>query len=80
MCQQPYDTEAAMISCDACDEWFHCRCVGVAPTTARTIKKYTCPICQAVRGSVKELEAALQRSQQTRWAITMFVYSQKEWQ
>lgn len=66
VCQEAYNTDAAMISCDSCEEWFHCRCVGVAPSTARTIKKYTCPICQAVKGNFDELAEAMQRTQRTR--------------
>lgn len=66
VCQQPYSTETAMISCDSCEEWFHCRCIGMAPTTARSVKKYICPICLAVRGTPKELELTLMRTQKTR--------------
>ena len=66
VCQQPYNSDAAMISCDSCEEWFHCRCIGMAPTTARSMKKYVCPICLAVRGTLKELDAAVTRTQRTR--------------
>ena len=68
VCQQPYNVDTAMISCDSCEEWYHCRCIGLTQTTARSIKMYICPVCLAVRGSEKELEQALGRTRRTRWA------------
>ena len=41
-----------MISCDLCGEWYHMRCVGVTQSQARTLKKYTCPVCVAVKVGV----------------------------
>ena len=29
VCQQPYNVDTAMISCDGCAEWYHLRCVGL---------------------------------------------------
>ena len=29
VCQQPYNVDTAMISCDGCSEWYHLRCVGL---------------------------------------------------
>lgn len=34
VCQQPYNVDTAMISCDGCSEWYHLRCVGL--TQARS--------------------------------------------
>ena len=69
VCQQPYNVDTAMISCDACEEWFHCRCIGLTQSAARTIKKYLCPLCAALRGNDRELEAALARTRRTRYAL-----------
>jgi PHD-finger len=49
LCQQPYNVDTAMISCDACHDWYHLRCVGVSQTQARSLRKYSCPICAAIR-------------------------------
>ena len=49
LCQQPYNVDTSMISCDLCGEWYHMRCVGVTQTQARSLRKYSCPICAAVR-------------------------------
>lgn len=51
LCQQPYNVDTAMISCDLCGEWYHMRCVGMSQAQARSLRKYTCPICAAVRVS-----------------------------
>lgn len=66
VCQQPYNVDTAMISCDDCEEWYHCRCIGISQTTARSIKKYVCPLCLALRGNGRELEQALSRTRRTR--------------
>jgi len=29
VCRQPHTRGIFMIQCDACDEWFHGRCIGV---------------------------------------------------
>ncbi len=34
VCQQPYNVDTAMISCDSCSEWYHLRCVGLTQARA----------------------------------------------
>lgn len=65
-CQQPYEADAAMIGCDGCEDWLHCRCVGLTQTAARSLKKYVCPLCLALRGNGRELEQTLARTRRTR--------------
>ena len=59
VCQQPYNVDTAMISCDVCEDWYHLRCVGVTQTAAKSMKKYTCSVCLALKGNAEPLEAAL---------------------
>jgi hypothetical protein len=66
LCQQPYNVDTSMISCDLCGEWYHMRCVGVTQTQARSLKKYSCPICAAVRNVMEPLEYALGKLRRTR--------------
>ena len=33
------------ISCDACEKWFHGKCVKITPAKAEHIKHYKCPTC-----------------------------------
>ncbi|URE39779.1 hypothetical protein MUK42_15459 [Musa troglodytarum] len=33
------------ICCDACEKWYHGKCVRVTPAKAKHIKKYCCPRC-----------------------------------
>lgn len=40
---------AAMVTCESCKDWFHARCVGVSQTHMRSMRRYTCPICAAVK-------------------------------
>ena len=49
LCQQPYSPEQAMVSCDACGEWWHLRCVGISQAHARSAKVYHCPFCRSLR-------------------------------
>jgi len=66
LCQQPYNVDTSMISCDLCGEWYHMRCVGVTQTQARSLRKYSCPICAAVRNVMEPLEYALGKLRRTR--------------
>lgn len=59
VCQQPYNVDTAMVSCDVCEDWYHLRCVGVTQTAAKSMKKYICPVCTALKGNAEPLEAAL---------------------
>ena len=68
VCQQPYNVDTAMISCDACSEWYHLRCVGLTQATARTLRRYACPLCAALRGEPHQLDAAVGRTRRTRRA------------
>jgi hypothetical protein len=66
LCQQPYNVDTSMISCDLCGEWYHMRCVGVTQTQARSLRKYSCPICAGVRNVMEPLEYALGKLRRTR--------------
>ena len=59
VCQQPYNVDTAMISCDVCEDWYHLRCVGMTQAAAKSMKKYTCPVCLALKGNSDPLQAAL---------------------
>lgn len=59
MCQQPYNVDTAMISCDVCEDWYNLRCVGMTQTADKSMKKYTCPVCAALKGNAEPLDAAL---------------------
>lgn len=65
VCQQPYNVDTAMISCDVCEDWYHLRCVGMTQAAAKSMKKYTCPVCQALKGNSNPLQAALAKVQAT---------------
>uniref|UniRef100_A0A1D2AF40 Uncharacterized protein n=2 Tax=Auxenochlorella protothecoides TaxID=3075 RepID=A0A1D2AF40_AUXPR len=66
LCQQTYEADTSMIMCDSCGEWFHMRCVGISQTQAKVTKKYTCPVCAAVRYNGEPLQAALAKLKKTR--------------
>eukprot|EP00884_Botryococcus_braunii_P010330 jgi/Botrbrau1/19299/Bobra.0073s0042.1 len=66
LCQQPYNVDTAMVKCDACTEWFHLKCMGLTQSAARSIKKYNCPLCEALRGNKQALETALAKTRRTR--------------
>lgn len=68
LCQQSYNVDAQMIACDACGEWFHFKCVGLTHSAAKQLKKYSCPVCSAVRGNLEPLDAALTRLKKTKRA------------
>ena len=59
VCQQPYNVDTAMVSCDMCEDWYHLRCVGITQTAAKSMKKYVCPVCTALKGNAEPLDAAL---------------------
>lgn len=65
VCQQPYNVDTAMISCDVCEDWYHLRCVGMTQTAAKSMKKYTCPVCVALKGNAEPLDAALAKNWKT---------------
>jgi hypothetical protein len=66
LCQQPYNVDTIMIACDTCGDWYHMKCVGLTQAAAKTLKKYACPTCSAVRGSLEPLEAAINRLKKTK--------------
>ena len=43
-CKKP-DDGSFMIQCDQCDEWFHGKCVRIAPEEGKLLDKYFCPFC-----------------------------------
>ena len=79
MCQQPYNVDTAMISCDVCEDWYHLRCMGMTQAAAKSMKKYTCPVCLALKGNSDPLQAALAKVCCRRIALPpayMLLYSQ----
>ncbi|CDY17593.1 BnaA06g34120D [Brassica napus] len=44
-CGDNYGTDEFWICCDACEKWFHGRCVKITPAKAEHIKHYKCPSC-----------------------------------
>jgi hypothetical protein len=44
ICNQP-DDGRAMTSCDKCEEWFHCECVGITIAEAKKKARWSCPKC-----------------------------------
>ncbi|KAJ3293805.1 hypothetical protein HK104_004174 [Borealophlyctis nickersoniae] len=51
-CQSRYSDEF-YIQCDACDEWFHGRCVGITEDEAEGVDKWFCRGCVASHGGVE---------------------------
>eukprot|EP00041_Stephanoeca_diplocostata_P029178 m.855209 g.855209 ORF g.855209 m.855209 type:complete len:491 (-) comp23507_c0_seq3:186-1658(-) len=49
VCRKPYNekTDALMIGCDHCDEWFHLDCVGISHEDVNDIASYACQACQS---------------------------------
>ena len=50
ICRQPYDERMFYIQCDACDEWFHGKCVGMRETSSYSIEKWFCQPCSTAKG------------------------------
>lgn len=42
-------TDEFWICCDACEIWFHGKCVKITPARAEHIKQYKCPSCSNKR-------------------------------
>lgn len=49
LCQQPYYEDTVMVRCDGCDDWLHLKCVGLSNAAAKTLRKYTCPLCASLK-------------------------------
>ncbi|XP_065850890.1 PHD finger protein ALFIN-LIKE 4-like [Euphorbia lathyris] len=43
------DADEFWICCDACEKWFHGKCVKITPARAEHIKHYKCPSCSNKR-------------------------------
>lgn len=48
-CGDNYGTDEFWICCDACERWFHGKCVRITPARAEHIKHYKCPACSTKR-------------------------------
>lgn len=48
-CGDSYGTDEFWICCDACEKWFHGKCVKITPAKAEHIKHYKCPSCSNKR-------------------------------
>lgn len=48
-CGDNYGTDEFWICCDACERWFHGKCVRITPARAEHIKHYKCPGCSTKR-------------------------------
>jgi len=53
-CGDNYGQDEFWICCDACETWFHGKCVKITPAKAEHIKHYKCPNCS---GSSKRARA-----------------------
>ncbi|KAA8545384.1 hypothetical protein F0562_020168 [Nyssa sinensis] len=56
-CGDNYGTDEFWICCDACERWFHGKCVKITPAKAEHIKQYKCPSCSIL--IVKGLRLAI---------------------
>ncbi|KAK8951341.1 PHD finger protein ALFIN-LIKE 5 [Platanthera zijinensis] len=45
------DADEFWICCDACERWFHGKCVKITPARAEHIKQYKCPSCSSIKRS-----------------------------
>lgn len=57
-CKQKYDETQEMIACDACNDWFHFKCVGI---TVATEDEWFCRDCQKT-GSLYTMAGAATQS------------------
>ena len=46
-CNDNYGQDEFWICCDACETWFHGKCVKITPAKAEHIKHYKCPNCSS---------------------------------
>jgi len=65
------DSNAAWVCCDVCSCWHHVRCQGITTGAAKTMKKFVCTMCTALKPGCKSSEAvaseaALARLHRTR--------------
>ncbi|PSS19000.1 PHD finger protein like [Actinidia chinensis var. chinensis] len=51
-CGDNYGPDEFWICCDACERWFHGKCVKITPAKAEHIKQYKCPSCSTKRARV----------------------------
>lgn len=51
-CGDNYGNDEFWICCDACERWFHGKCVKITPAKAEHIKQYKCPSCSNKRARV----------------------------
>ena len=55
VCETAYDATRPMISCDACEGWFHYECCGMCPPSAEEPEdegaRFTCPPCCEAAGA-----------------------------
>ncbi|KAI8817642.1 uncharacterized protein EV422DRAFT_499756, partial [Fimicolochytrium jonesii] len=45
ICRTEYDGKQFMIACDRCMEWYHGKCVGIKPASAKKKKTFICAEC-----------------------------------
>lgn len=64
VCLQPHDNDT-YISCDACGDWYHLKCVCLTNSQAKNIKRWLCPVCCALKGDGDPMEASADK---IRWA------------
>ena len=49
ICEAPYCADLPYIQCDVCDNWFHCKCVGVDEQNVGELENFVCSKCQLSR-------------------------------
>ncbi|XP_078433162.1 PHD finger protein ALFIN-LIKE 3-like [Wolffia australiana] len=48
-CGESDGADEFWICCDACERWFHGKCVKITPAKAEHIKQYKCPSCTSTK-------------------------------
>lgn len=54
LCRKPIDPDASnaeMVGCDSCHDWFHIDCVNLTSAAVRAIEHYMCPTCVEKTGA-----------------------------
>ncbi|KAK9821725.1 hypothetical protein WJX81_005807 [Elliptochloris bilobata] len=55
VCELPYNPDAYMVQCEACEDWFHPQCIGYTQAQVEPIKNFTCPECQQAGRDAKRI-------------------------
>jgi hypothetical protein len=56
VCEDDCETED-MIACDVCNNWLHCKCIGLTEGEAENMDDFVCPICKSEGKTAQSLYA-----------------------